>query len=181
MKKLVFIASAVLAFCANAASCAWDVDTIYDPSTGKGSTGFLVYYFDADATPTGDATAALGSKNLATINAFLAGGYEADDLTDDGYTAGNPGGIYGNSQDVNAYLVVFNASTVEGATHAFVSAVESDKTGALGQPASISFGDLDASASLSNWTPITSDIPEPTSGLLMLVGLGALSLRRRRA
>jgi hypothetical protein len=30
-------------------------------------------------------------------------------------------------------------------------------------------------------TPPTPDVPEPTSGLLMLVGLGALALRRRRA
>ena len=41
-------------------------------------------------------------------------------------------------------------------------------------------GDLKfASASPSSWS--TAGVPEPTSGILMLVGLGALALRRRRA
>ena len=37
-----------------------------------------------------------------------------------------------------------------------------------------------ASSGNLTWTAVTS-VPEPTSGLLMLVGLGALALRRRRA
>ena len=43
---------------------------------------------------------------------------------------------------------------------------------------------FDTSANLfsgKTWTPASAPVPEPTSGLLMLVGLGALALRRRRA
>jgi len=40
---------------------------------------------------------------------------------------------------------------------------------------------VDASNFASSGTFTTEAVPEPTSGLLMLVGLGALALRRRRA
>ena len=183
MKKLMFIAAAALVFCANAAICNWDVDTVYNPSTGDTSTGFLVYYFDADTagTSVSDANTALASKNAATINAFLANGYAADDVTDDGSTGGFTPDIYGNGATVNAYLVIFNADSVASADYAFVSGIESGATGGLGQSANISFGDLDDTATLANWTKISSGgIPEPTSGLLLLVGGAMLALRRKR-
>ena len=37
------------------------------------------------------------------------------------------------------------------------------------------------SGTIGGSDPVTPSVPEPTSGLLMLVGLGALALRRRRA
>ena len=43
-------------------------------------------------------------------------------------------------------------------------------------------GDLKiSSATPSSWSTAGSSVPEPTSGLLMLVGLAGLALRRRRA
>ena len=45
----------------------------------------------------------------------------------------------------------------------------------------MSFANVSSTAQVG-WTGITSaSIPEPTSGLLMLVGLAGLALRRRRA
>ena len=183
MKKLMFIAVAALTFGVNAAACAWDVDTINDPSSGSSSTGFLVYFFDANTTGASisDANTALASKDTATINTFLGKGFQADDLTDDGYTSGLTGDAYGNSQVIEGYLVIFNADTVAGADYAFVmSATESATTGAIGQSANISFGDLDDTATLSNWTKISGGVPEPTSGLLLALGGAMLALRRKR-
>ena len=42
-------------------------------------------------------------------------------------------------------------------------------------------GDIALSTAVPTQWTATGDVPEPTSGLLMLVGLGALALRRRRA
>ena len=180
MKKLVFIAVAALAFGANAAYASWDVDTINNPSGGT-ATGFLVYFFDANTAGTSisDANTALASKNTATINAFLNNGWQGDDA-DDGYSSGVTDDVFGNSQDVDGYLVIFNAGTVASAEYAFVSGIETGTTGPLGQFAPISFGDLDNTATLANWTKISGDIPEPTSGLLLLVGGAMLALRRKR-
>ena len=188
MKKLMFIVAAALALCANAARFNWEVDTINDPSSGNPSTGFLVYFFDANASGTSisDANTALASKDTTTINTFLSKGYEADDLTDGGWTMGSTANTYGNSETANGYLVVFNADTVAGADYAFVSGTESGTTGPLGQAGSISFGDLDDTATLSNWTAISGGgsggggVPEPTSGLLLVLGGAMLALRRRR-
>lgn len=183
MKRLMFIVVAALAFCANAANVSWEVDTIFDPSTGGNSTDFLVYFFDANiaGTSISDANTALASKDVTTISTFLAKG-NVGDLTDDGYSSGaTPAGSYGNSQTIDGYLVIFNADTVADADYAFVSGTENGATGPLGQSASISFGDLDATATLANWTKISGDVPEPTSGLLLVLGGAMLALRRRRA
>ena len=66
----------------------------------------------------------------------------------------------------------------------------------VGKTSAISYNDLKAAGAISDtfnpsFTGVNAalggagttytDVPEPTSGLLMLVGLGALALRRRRA
>ena len=73
--------------------------------------------------------------------------------------------------------LIFNADNIADATHVYVTDVKTAATGANGQAANFAFGALTGTQNAANWQAV----PEPTSGLLMLVGLAGLALRRRRA
>ena len=180
MRKLIIATlAAMLGVVANAAVASWDVDTVYAKGTSDNATGYLVYFVDADLYSTASAKTDIGSGNFAFLaNASQA--WAASDLVDDGYVEGITGDVYGNGVTVNGYLVILDSDSTATATYAYVSDVASAATSALGGAAAISFGDtqLAAMQSASNWTAAA---PEPTSGLLMLLGMAGLALRRRRA
>ena len=178
MKKLILAAAvAMIGVMANAAVANWSVDNVYAPGTTDYGDGYLVYYFDTSALTVAAATSALSSGDMS----FLSNGYAGADLTDDeGYAEGASGSIYSAGDSVNGYLVIFNSDTAATATYAYVSDVETATINNLGANAALSFGDITATQNASNWTATTA-VPEPTSGLLMLLGMVGLALRRRRA
>ena len=172
MKKLITIcAVALFGVAANAATVAWYAEDIYEyGGTGNLATDYLLYFFDADVVSTAAATAALAAGDFS----FLANGYKADYM-EDGEGAVN-GGTYGNSVDVTGYFVVFNSDATDTATYAYVSATDVATTGGAGQAAAFDIMGS-SSATAGNWTAV----PEPTSGLLMLLGMAGLALKRKRA
>ena len=85
---------------------------------------------------------------------------------------------FGNDETVNAFAVIFNNSDYAKADHAYVTPLATDKTGGEGQAATLKFTGED-SWDPSLWT--ATAVPEPTSGLLLLLGVAGLALRRRRA
>ena len=180
MKKLMMMAAvAMLGIAANAAACSWDVDTVYSfvgPTavSSDTATGYLTYFVNADAFSVAQATSAITGGDLAFLSDTTKAW--AGDPLDDGFAMGTAGDVWGISATVNGYLVILNADDIGNATYAYISGVESGTTTAIGGNAQISFGDLDGSASGANWTAV----PEPTSGLLMLLGMAGLALRRRR-
>ena len=175
MKRIIaLVATVAIGLAANAALVNWDMDNIYVPGTTTAAEGYAVYYFDTSALTVAAATSALGSGDTS----FISQGYAAFDLTDyEGYAEGKSGDIYSAGDAVNGYLVIFNADTAASASLAYITDVETATINSLGANATINFGEIVGSQTAGNWTAV----PEPTSGLLMLLGMAGLALRRRRA
>ena len=89
----------------------------------------------------------------------------------DGATADDPVNV--------TYSLVFTGTVTDGQSKSWT--ITSDTITGTKQYSGV--GDLALSTSgPSSWsTPGSSGVPEPTSGMLMLVGLAGLALRRRRA
>ena len=171
MKKIMVMAAAVLmGVMAHAASAAWYAEDIYGYDTGALAQDCLLYFFDVNDVSVETARTSVAAGDFS----FLGSGYLSDYQEDgEGMTEG---GTYGNGVDVTGYFVVFNTGDTASATYAFVSDTETATTGAAGQSASFDIMGT-ASATPSNWVQIA---PEPTSGMLLLVGGALLALRRKQ-
>ena len=191
MKKLV-MAMAIIGTSmvyGDGAKANWDngYGDLYEYGGGGVATGYVTYFFNAATLSRDAAISALGDGDWATV---IASGFKSTGLSyygivgDDNVPANFAGGSYGS-----AYLVVFNSSDAASATYAYVSEqrtsiskvpkfIDEDM-----DPIQFTFS-LSDSATASNWTATTpgpEPIPEPTSGLLMLLGVAGLALKRKRA
>lgn len=159
MKKILILAAVIVAgVAANAASFKWSAANIYASNgTDKytGDVALYAYLSSADAS-----TAVL----VSTVKASAAGVVAATTFKDStNFTAGNNYNFY--------FVIEDNGKTFTSAEKANVAA---QPTGT----SSVLFGNMaSATQNASNWAAV----PEPTSGLLMLLGMAGLALRRRRA
>ena len=191
MKKIMMALAVVgLAFGAQAATYVWkssaaaygvDASAVVDNGSytagttvmrGKGTWNVVLALFDASTGALVGETSATGIKFSTTGNKFNTSGLTIDAAAQ-GATYNYVLTITGTQNDLNArgedgefdYSAAQLTTTIEGTI----------ETAAMGNTTL-------TSAVPSNWTVsgITA-VPEPTSGLLMLVGLAGLALRRRRA
>ena len=83
----------------------------------------------------------------------------------------------------SAYLVIFNGATIADSTSFFTTAVKDFKTYEGANSISIAFG-TQKTASQQAWSGSIGggggDVPEPTSGLLLLIGGAMMALRRKQ-
>lgn len=161
MKKLLIIAAVLVAgIAANAASFRWSANSIYSPvdSTAlyNGSASLFCDAIGTDALST-----------VAVVNGAIANTTFNDSSFATKFEAGTTYDFYFVIEDtINDIEWTYTAS-------------KSAKAQASSTP-SISFGSqATMSTTGGGWT--SSAVPEPTSGLLMLLGVAGLALRRRRA
>ena len=193
MKKLMIAACAV-AFAAGvqAASVNWAssgafYDTAGDPDWPTVAEGTTAYFVFASSYAQSDLVAdfAAGSVDMAKLTAINSGS-----IADDGTVAKVTGSTTTLSGSQDAYIVI-----LKDAENMFISDVVNNTIDQLDVTlygfTEAETGDIwalngDASAGYSGagWYSASSGptpIPEPTSGLLLLLGVAGLALRRRRA
>lgn len=173
MRKLIIgICIAMLGIAAQAASVNWSANAIQNsPDTTVGA-GWLVQIYTSDVVFSYDAA------NAGTISTWASGSTVAAGAT----FRATGSGTQTDGTTVSYYAVVYDAATVADAKNYIVSDVVSVATAANGATANLPFGSMAATTSANKFLNSSwQAVPEPTSGLLMLVGLAGLALRRRRA
>ena len=208
MKKLMIAAAVVCAAAmSQAATVAWNSGTMYAAvdATGKSGTAagvvvpgtadkkygstdhkgtaYLFYFETLDAYNTAKSTDVsklyetyiLDSKKVATAvttKAPTAGGAANISLT------GQPDGTEEKGVNVYGMILYVDPDTAKPYDNvdAFVKA--GFGTATYNDASGTSFGNVGLQQ--TNWTAYSA-VPEPTSGLLLLLGVAGLALRRRRA
>lgn len=192
MKKLIAALSIVLTIgVANAASLNWVISGVNLPESTTPAGGAAVYMFVTAAG--GNALGFSSGAQITTIDAVIAsinggtfdgsGAYVSSVLTAAGGTTAATGvsSAFGAGDSLSAFAVIFDNADISQAEHFMIA-----QNAAGNQILSTSWTSSTGAKSLAwgsqatngtQWQAIA--VPEPTSGLLMLVGLAGLTLRRR--
>lgn len=179
MKKIMVILGAVLmCSAASAATVLWSASETFADSKGVDSTdtrNIAAYLFDASTV----SQSALFDNWNSTGTADLSGAKVASTWYD--AYGQNVTTEIGESGTKELFWAVVNGDEL------FISSTISQDISAIGQTefnfkdeSGKVFADKQSSFAGAGWYT-TAAVPEPTSGLLMLVGLAGLALRRRRA
>jgi len=184
---MILAAVAFAAVASHAASVSWSARNIYIPVAA-----------DVKVDQTG-IVAASGTKFAAdalTVALYWvnsAGGYESIDS----FTTTGAGVIasktLGNGTDSDIYKAMvadqgatwkpeyYFTATYTTADGTYTYAGTASSSTAIGDLASKTVSATANFSSAGTWSYTANSVPEPTSGLLMLLGMAGLALRRRRA
>ena len=191
MKKLIVLAAVVMtAALSQAASVTWGVNGLLgsDGNTLNSGAAYVFCTKGTSGTSVATVTAALAaltsendlktylqSNSLGALKSAVASG-SAGVSSVDLSTSGVPEKTTGTQ----LFAVIVDDDTFATGTKYVVTGVSGNVKTPAASTTNVATFSIPNTATLtaSNWTAVA---PEPTSGLLMLVGLGALALRRRRA
>ncbi len=183
MKKLMIALAAIaMAIGVQAASVKWTATNVYaGNSTDK--VGGVAYFLTTDMAST-DSWANL--KTASEFQTALAGKYSWTPSTAGTYSITSAGAVPNATLGLEdgtaytAYLLIFDTATITDESKYYITNTKEFSTYNGTSTASIAFGtQANASQAAGGWATVA--VPEPTSGLLMLLGMAGLALRRRRA
>lgn len=187
MKKLmILLAATVVGITVNAAAYSWSASSgrLFD---GQGSASAnryagTAYLFNAATVSQADMLAAFASDSVASklTSALSSSTFSSGRASvSDEFT--------GPDANFTAYFVVFGKDA-SGNDAIYISDTTTGEYAAVGQGvvefgqqnahSSVGFKNVSSGYSSAGWY---AAVPEPTSGLLMLLGMAGLALRRRRA
>ena len=181
MKKLIMFAAAVALACAGqAASVDWKMTVAGQGATWKAANAYVMAFNGSDYAAVIKLLTVDGSDNMATdLGAYALTGNSATQ-----YAVANSRGSAtvqslssGVTGDTMFWVVFTEGSMDAGSAIAWTAATDiSAYDYEAGNPSPGTFG----FTSVPNTGTIAS-VPEPTSGILLLIGMAGLALRRKRA
>ena len=187
MKKLIVATMAtLLGVAAHAAAVNWEIKSDWVSSDGENPLEVAVYAFDALANPLASITAALDGGDTSALSKAIASGLVNDEgaFKFSGNTISDDGGTPASA---SVYAILLDASAASEATGYFASDAQTvELTDAvLAGQADFVWDEIN----VTSFSPIGSGptpptppvIPEPTSGLLLLIGAAGLALKRKNA
>ena len=196
MKKLiVFATAAVAVVCANAASVSWSLGkNSIKTQSDAAAKGVPLFFLNASASDYAETLSKIASGEINASSISSSGAYLGTGTT--GTTNAKAGALDGsstaNGSSLTAgqnYSVVFvSFETVGSDNYYYVSSAQNASawggdTYTQDLATTATWGSDDYAS--ANWKTVSSGggsggVPEPTSGLLLLVGAGMLALRRKQ-
>lgn len=182
MKKfLIIMAMVLIAAAVNAASVSWSGTNVKADPGGNAATSYTIYLVDASVISSDSLAGEIAAGNLSSLkptgNAVVA--------TTTGLAQGGEGigrwattASLPSSYEVGTkpmfYTVILNDQLADAAWY-LITDTNTETIPATGN-LSMDFGDQVG----VEWQPI-KPVPEPTSGLLIMLGVAALALKRKKA
>ena len=179
MKKLIIAAAiAAGAVFANASQVEWSYYQMTEDGVGVDLANYSAYLFTESAWTSVQGLVKDGKLSKTDFAGYADGPVAMPGVSDEGYTEFNTGTKYSTGTSGSYYLVLAD-----------------DNTGVidLGSRAMTAFDDPTTQHDSGTWeyypgdeiSSVTygwaSDVPEATSGLLLLLGVAGLALKRKRA
>ena len=182
MKKIVIALGAIaVAICSQAASVKWNVTGVSADPAGTAWTGYKLYLCDASVYTASALAADLsaGKFDALSTSSFVqatASTIQQGTTAAAKIAATYTGGDYTAGTAYTFYTLVLNAEG-DAATYFTISA-DVSATAPTAGTLNMTFGNLSSGAQTA-WT--ATAVPEPTSGLLLVLGMAGLALKRKRA
>ena len=176
MKKLIVLAAAVALACAGqAASVSWSATLAGQGATLAGKSAFVLAFAGSDYADIVKLVTVDGSDTLQSD--LAAKTISSKSFSNNRGTATAANII--NDSPTSVFWMIFNDGSYDGGKAVTWTAVTDVSGNFYEPPASGTTLTLNA-ASFANSGTIAS-VPEPTSGILLLIGMAGLALRRKRA